>query len=290
MSSRCWIFLGIKPHANLCYCFISILPVANVSVNNSQRMRLILVILCLVNMSSAYYNIYRRQKGASQYSGTWQPYVCALEVIDGNTFEKGNLLKPMLGFRQCTGEKDLITKLWAKSNPSHEERGSRRQLIQINLTPEERMNLGMLMYLREMKKITAEKEESVRKAEREKEEERKMNERKLQEEKLRIIASKPLGKLEEEIDFSIGFSMSENESFQKFNPQSETKDLLLEEEFENIKEFEKPEFINPTEKEIPAIIEKVVIQTTPSSLIDLYDEDSVLPIFNLKIPIIPDFD
>ena len=84
--------------------------------------------------------------------------------------------------------------------------------------------------------------------------------------------------------------MSENESFQKFKPQSEAKDLLLEEEFENIKEFEKPEFMNPTEKEIPAIIEKVVIQTTPSSLIDLYDEDSVLPIFNLKIPIIPDFD
>jgi hypothetical protein len=152
------------------------------------------------------------------------------------------------------------------------------------------MNLGMLMYLREMKKITAEKEESVRKAEREKEEERKMDARKLQEEKLRIIASKPSGKIEEEIDFSIGFSMSENESFQKFKPQSEAKDLLLEEEFENVKEFEKPEFTNPTEKEIPTIIEKVVIQTTPSSLIDLYDEENILPIFNLKIPIIPDFD
>jgi hypothetical protein len=152
------------------------------------------------------------------------------------------------------------------------------------------MNLGMLMYLREMKRITAEKEESVRKAEREKEEERKMDARKLQEEKLRIIASKPLGKIEEEIDFSIGFSMSENESFQKFKPQSEAKDLPIEEEFENVKEFEKPEYTNPTEKEIPTILEKVVIQTTPSSLIDLYDEENVLPIFNLKIPIIPDFD
>jgi hypothetical protein len=152
------------------------------------------------------------------------------------------------------------------------------------------MNLGMLMYLREMKGITAEKEESVRKAEREKEEERKIDARKLQEEKLRIIASKPLGKIEEEIDFSIGFSMSENESFQKFKPQSEAKDLPIEEEFENVKEFEKPEYTNPTEKEIPTILEKVVIQTTPSSLIDLYDEENVLPIFNLKIPIIPDFD
>jgi hypothetical protein len=152
------------------------------------------------------------------------------------------------------------------------------------------MNLGMLLYLREMKRITAENEESVRKAEREKEEERKMDARKLQEEKLRIIASKPLGKLEEEVDISIGFSMSENESFQKFSSQSEIKDLLLKEEFENAKEFEKPEFTNPTEKEIPPIFEKVVTQTTPSSLIDLYDEENALPIFNLKIPIIPDFD
>ena len=98
-----------------------------------------LVLLTAISPSHGYYNVYSQEYNTEGNfeSGTWNPYICMIEVIGGNTIIEDNVLRPKLGFKHCSSDVSLINSVWYSNNPFHRGQdisGNRIQYIQINLT------------------------------------------------------------------------------------------------------------------------------------------------------------
>lgn len=141
-----------------------------------QKMRFIFIFLFTFTTIEAYYNIYAAERfNSHSLHSTWNPYICILEVIGGDTLAEDDVLEPKLGFRHCTENVELINKMWDLENPYYggeDLNGEEHQYVQTNLKFEVKHRADMISYYHqtmnkkiEIRAMVAQKKEEKREEE-----------------------------------------------------------------------------------------------------------------------------